>query len=89
MSFIKLLLAFVALLVVAFLAWSVLGFLYSAFWTILFFGVIALAAVAGYKLFLKKDSPQLESKDPVAQIEHDAAASQKQLEEYKRKYLPK
>jgi hypothetical protein len=89
MNFIKLILAFAAFVIVAMLAFSVLGFLYSTLWTIFWLGVVAIGAIAGYKIFFEKDKPRLESKDPVSRIEYDAAASQKQLEEYKRKYLPK
>jgi hypothetical protein len=89
MNYIKLILALIGLLVLGFAAWWVIGFLYSAFWTLLFIGGIAAVGVVGYKMYAKKEAPQLESKDPVTQVIFDDAAAQKQLEDLKRKYLTK
>lgn len=88
MNWLKFILIGLGLVFLVVLASSLIGIIYSAFWYLVIIGVIGAGGYAGYKFFKKdKDSPQLEAKTPtgIAELKNTDRA----LEEYKRKYLPK
>lgn len=88
MSYVKLILVAVGLLVAAMLALSVFSIVYSALWYLFLFAVVAIGGAVGYKLFIKdKDVPRLEVGTPtgIAEIKN----ADRVLEEYKRKHLTK
>jgi len=88
MNFIKIILVAIALVLVAMLAFSVIGIVYSALWYLFLLGVVAIGGAVGYKFLVKeKQSPQLEDKTPITIAEMKNA--ERTLEEYKQKYLPK
>ncbi len=88
MSYIKLVLIVVGLLVAAMFALSIFSIVYSALWYLFLFGIVAVGGVVGYKLFIKdKESPRLEAGTPTGIAEMKNA--DRALEEYKRKHLTK
>ena len=88
MSYIKLILIVVGLLIAAMLAFSVFSVVYSALWYLILFGIVAVGGVVGYKLLVKdKESPKLEAGTPTGIAEMKNA--DRVLEEYKRKHLTK
>ncbi len=88
MSYIKIILVVLGLIVAAMLALSVFSILYSALWYLFLLGIVAIGGAVGYKVLTnKKDSRQLNENTPIAIAEMDNA--DRTLEEYRRKYLPK
>lgn len=88
MNYIKLILIVIGLILTAMLAFSIIGIVYSALWYLFLLGVVAVGGFVGYKL-LQKDgnAPQLEDKTPIGIAEMKNL--DRELEEYKQKYLPK
>ena len=88
MSYIKIILVVIGLIVAAMLALSVFSVLYSALWYLFLLGIVAIGGAVGYKVLTgKKESRQLNENTPTAIAEMDNA--DRALEEYRRKYLPK
>ncbi len=78
----------IGLILAAMLAFSVIGIVYSALWYLFLLGVVAIGGAVGYKMLVKNsEQSKIEDKTPItiAEIEN----SDRALEEYKRKYLPK
>ncbi|CAN5485784.1 hypothetical protein BH10ACI1_BH10ACI1_32810 [soil metagenome] len=88
MKYIKLLLVAIGLVLAAMLAISIIGIVYSALWYLLLLGVVAISGFIGYKLLLEKNnSTKLDGNEPISIAEMKNL--DRELEEYKRKYLPK
>ena len=88
MNYIKLILIAIGLILAAMLAFSIIGIVYSALWYLFLLGVVAVGGFVGYKLLQKSsNAPQLEDKTPIAIAEMKNL--DRELEEYKQKYLPK
>jgi predicted membrane protein len=88
MSYIKIILVVLGLIVAAMLALSVFSILYSALWYLFLLGIVAIGGAVGYKVLTgKEESRQLNENTPIAIAEMDNA--DRTLEEYRRKYLPK
>lgn len=88
MNFIKLIIIAIGLVLAAMLAFSIIGIVYSAIWYLFLLGVVAVGGFVGYKLLQKgDDSAKLEAKTPIAIAEMKNL--DRELEEYKQKYLPK
>ena len=88
MNIIKLILVAIGLILAAMLAFSIIGIVYSLVWYLFVFGVVAIGGFVGYKLLQKGgNSPQLEDKTPITIAE--MTNLDRELEEYKQKYLPK
>lgn len=85
MKNIKTILILIAVVFGAVIAFSVLGLILTLIQYVFWLSVIGIAGVTAYKLFKKSDSPQLEGKTPITQLE----IADRTLEEYKQKYLPK
>lgn len=89
MDIIKLILIAVGLLAVVVIGYWLFGIIYGLFWLLLYAGIIGAIGYGGYKLFFEKEKKekQLEEKSPIgiAEIKN----SDRALEEYRRKYLPK
>ncbi|HLM01486.1 MAG TPA: hypothetical protein VK400_10575 [Pyrinomonadaceae bacterium] len=68
---------------------ALIGLVQVLLWYGVILGVIGIAGYVGYKLFKPDRKPELEGKDPIAQIEFDGSGNDRTLEEYKRKYLNK
>ena len=85
MKNIKTILIIVAVVFGAVIAFSVLGLIITLVQYVFWLGVIGIGGVTAYKLFKKSDSPQLEGKTPVNQLE----IADRTLEEYRQKYLSK
>ena len=88
MNFIKIILICAGLIVVAMLAFSLLGIVYGALWYLFLFGIAAIGGTIGYRL-LKKDSEQSQLEDKMPVVIADMQNADRTLEEYRRKYLPK
>ncbi len=84
MKIFKLILVAIGIVLVAMLAFSVVGIVYSALWYLFWIGVAALAGFTGYKFLQKADTGKLEEKTPTAISEMQN--TDRTLEEYKRKY---
>lgn len=88
MNWIKIILAALGLLFIAMILFWIVGIVSAILWFVIWAGLIGAIGYGAYK-FLKKPAakPALEDKTPIAiaEIKH----VDKQLEEYKRKYLPK
>lgn len=86
MKNLKTILVAVAVILCALVAFSLVGMIINALYYVFWLGVLALGAVAAYKLFAKSnDAPRLESKTPAGELE----AAERALEKYKEKYLLK
>jgi hypothetical protein len=88
MDWIKIILAALGLFfAIAIIFWLV-GIVTAILWYIFWIAVVGAIGYAGYK-FLKKEgeTPQLAEKPPIAISEMQNV--DRELEEYKRKYLPK
>ena len=85
MNWFKFIIFALILVFAVFLGFTVIGFLYSAFWYIFWIGVVALGGYAGYKLITKKRNLEIEGIDSVSQIELDNAKIVRELEEFKKK----
>lgn len=89
MDWVKIILAALGLfLAIAVIFWLI-GIVSALLWYVFWIAVIGGAGYAGYKLFLQKDkeTAKLEDKTPVGIAEMQNV--DRELEEYKRKYLPK
>lgn len=89
MKFIKFLLFLLAIGVGIWLFFGLIGFVSTILWYLFWIGLFGIGGYAGYKLFLEKEkkTPQLEEGTPIGISELDNA--ERELEEYRRKYLPK
>lgn len=86
MNWIKLILIAIGLFVVASLAFSIVGIIYSAVFYLFLLGVVAVGGTVAYKLLIKKSEPaKLEEKTPIGIA--DLNNADRALEEYKRRYL--
>ncbi|REJ78303.1 MAG: hypothetical protein DWQ47_02245 [Acidobacteria bacterium] len=90
MKILKLLIFLIALGLGAYLLFWLFGLLATVLWYGFWLAIVALGGYVGYKLFLggaSEDTPQLEEKRPIAISELEN--TDRALEEYRRKYLPK
>jgi Flp pilus assembly protein TadB len=89
MKFLKFLLVVFALLLLVWFGFWAIGIVSALLWYAVVIGVIAAVGYGGYRLLFKKDETpkQLEEKLPIGIAE--IKDSDRALEEYKRKYLPK
>lgn len=90
MDTIKVILAVIGVIAVVVVAIWLIGIISALLWFALWIGLIAAIGYGGYKLFLAKDKstkPKLEEKTPIAIA--DLKDTDRALDEYKRKYLPK
>jgi hypothetical protein len=89
MDTIKIILAVVGVIAVVVVGIWLIGIISAILWFGLWIGLIAAIGYGGYKFFLDKgkSTKALEEKSPI-QIA-DMKDTDRQLEEYKRKYLPK
>jgi hypothetical protein len=89
MKFIKFVLIALALLLLVWFGFWAIGIVSALLWYAVVIGVIGAVGYGGYRLLFRKDeSPkQLEEKLPIGIAE--IQDSDRALEEYKRKYLPK
>lgn len=89
MDIIKVILAVIGAIAVVVAAIWLIGIVSALLWFALWIGLIAAIGYGGYKFFLAKTKPksELEEKTPIAIA--DLKDTDRALEEYKRKYLPK
>lgn len=88
MDWLKIILIALGLVVAVVLLFSLIGIVYTILWYLFWVGIIGAIGYAGYKFLSKeKETPQLEEKMPIGISELNNA--DRELEEYKRKYLPK
>ena len=89
MKFIKFVLIALALLLLVWFGFWAIGIVSAVLWYAVVIGVIGAIGYGGYRLLFKKDetTKQLEEKLPIGIAE--IKDSDRALEEYKRKYLPK
>jgi hypothetical protein len=89
MDTIKIILAVIGVIAVVVAGIWLIGIISAILWVGLWLGLIAAIGYGGYKFFLDKgkSSKTLEEKTPIAIS--DMKETDRQLEEYKRKYLPK
>jgi hypothetical protein len=89
MDFIKIILIAIGLLAVLVIGYWLIGIVYGLFWLLLYAGIIGAIGYGGYKLFFAKEKTKdrLDDKTPIAIA--DLQNTDRTLEEYKRKYLPK
>jgi hypothetical protein len=89
MDKIKIILAVIGVIAVVIAGIWLIGIISAILWFGLWIGLLAAIGYGGYKLFLDKgkSAKTLEEKSPI-QIA-DMKDTDRQLEEYKRKYLPK
>jgi hypothetical protein len=88
MNWIKIILAALGLIFVAMILFWVVGIISAILWFVIWAGLIGVIGYGAYK-FLKKseEKPKLEDKTPIAIAELKSV--DRQLDEYKQKYLPK
>jgi hypothetical protein len=89
MNWIKIILAVLGLLAAVVGIFWLIGIVSALLWYVFWIAIIAGAGYAGYKLFLEKEkeTAKLEEKMPIGISEMQNV--DRELEEYKRKYLPK
>ncbi|MBS1795214.1 MAG: hypothetical protein JSS81_15255 [Acidobacteria bacterium] len=89
MDTIKIILIVIGAIALVMVGMWLFGVVAALLWLALKIGLIAAIGYGGYRLFFAKDreTPRLEEKTPVAIA--DLEETDRQLEEYKRKYLPK
>lgn len=88
MNIYKLLLIGAGLVLLGFIAFPLAAFLYKAVWTLFWLGLIGGAGYAGYKYLNRNSSRgQLKSGDDLALSYQDSF--DRELDEIRRKYLPK
>lgn len=85
MKNIKIVLIILAVVLGAFIALSVVGLILNLVQYVFWLGIIGVAGFTAIKLFGKSEFRQIENKTPVNELEN----ARRELEEYKRKYLPK
>jgi membrane protein required for beta-lactamase induction len=89
MDIIKIILIAVGLVALLLIGYWLIGIVYGLFWLLIYAGIIGVIGYGGYKLFFEKEKakPELEDKTPIGIAEMQN--TDRALEEYKRKYLPK
>lgn len=89
MNWIKIILAAIGLLVAIALIFWLIGIISTLLWYLFWAAIIGGAGYAGYKLFLNKEKEpaKLEEKAPIGISGMQDV--DRELEEYKRRYLPK
>ncbi len=89
MDTIKIILAVIGVITVVVVGIWLIGIISAILWFGLWIGLLAAIGYGGYKLLLGKGKSknELEEKSPIAIA--DMKDTDRQLEEYKRKYLPK
>lgn len=89
MDTVKIILAVIGAIAVVVAGIWLIGIISAILWFALWIGLIAAIGYGGYKLFLgkSKSSAKLEEKTPIAIA--DLKDTDRALEEYKRKLLPK
>ena len=88
MNVIKFILVAVGIILAILLGLSLVGIIYSALFYIFLFGIVAIGGFVGYKLLKKDDeTTKIGGKQSIAIAEMKNV--DRELEEYKRKYLPK
>jgi hypothetical protein len=87
MKILKLILGIVALFFAIWLGFAVVGLVFGLLFYVVIAAALAGAGYAGYKLFLEKDKPLLNSYSEVSEIEIDNMKQVKELEDLKQKYL--
>lgn len=89
MDTIKIILTVIGVIAIVVVGIWLIGIISAILWVALWIGLLAAIGYGGYKLFLAKDKTekQLEEKSPIAIA--DMKDTDRQLEDYKRKYLLK
>ncbi|MBK7707119.1 MAG: hypothetical protein IPN69_10360 [Acidobacteria bacterium] len=89
MDIIKLILLVIGILAVLVVGYWLVGIIFGLFWLLVYAGVIGLVGYGGYKLLFGNSSSgrSLEEKSPITIAEFEG--SDRALEEYRQKYLPK
>ncbi len=89
MDKVKIILTVIGVIAVVVVGIWLIGIVSALLWFGLWAGLLGAIGYGGYKLFLAKEKPagKLEEKTPIAIAEFTDA--DRQLEEYKRKLLPK
>ena len=89
MNWIKIILAALGLFFAIAIIFWVIGIVSAILWYVFWIAILGAIGYGGYKLFLDKDreTKKLEEKMPIGISEMNNA--ERELEEYKRKYLPK
>ena len=89
MDWIKFILAAIGLIAIGVVLFWVVGIITTIIWLAIWIAVLAVAGYGVYKLFLEKDkeTKKLEKAIPTGLTEMRKA--ERELEELKRKYLPK
>lgn len=83
MSNLKIILTAIAVILGAVIALSAIGMIMTLLQYLFWLGVLCLAAAVAIKLLKKSDSPRLESRPHVKELDN----AERALEDYKRKYL--
>jgi 4-hydroxybenzoate polyprenyltransferase len=89
MNWLKFIVICLALILGAWVVFSLIGIVYVLLWYAFILGAIGIAGYIGYQLFKPDAKPKLKGQDTPAQIEFDGTNSDRTLEEYRRKYLNK
>ncbi len=87
MNWIKIILVVLGLFAAAMLLFWLFDVVYTLLGYLLWAAIIGSIGYGGYKYLKKDETPKLEEKTPIAISELQNV--DKELEEYKRKYLPK
>lgn len=89
MDTVKIILTVIGVIALVVVGIWLIGIFSAILWFMLWVGLLAAIGYGGYKLFLAKNkpTPKLEAKSPIAIA--DLKDTDRQLEDYKRKYLPK
>jgi len=89
MNWLKFILICLGLLLGAWVIFALIGVVYSVLWYAFIIGAVGIAGYIGYQLFKPDEKPQLKGQDSLSQIEFDSGRADRELEEYRRKYLNK
>jgi hypothetical protein len=89
MNWIKIILAVLGIFLAVAVIFLVLGIVYTVLWYAFWIALLGAVGYGGYKLFFEKDreTAQLGEKKPIGISEMQNI--ERELEEIKRKYLPK
>ncbi|MET0752441.1 MAG: hypothetical protein ABWZ66_03675 [Pyrinomonadaceae bacterium] len=88
MNWIKIFLAALGLVFLAMILFWIVGIISAILWFVIWAGLIGVIGYGAYKFLSKtEEKPKLAEKTPIAIAEIKSV--DRQLEEYKRKYLPK
>lgn len=89
MNWIKVILAVLGLLLAVWAIFAVIGIVSAILWFVFWIALVGAIGYGGYKLFLDKgkETRKLEDRTPIEIADMDQV--DRQLEEIKRKYLPK